>query len=433
MVGNIVEAVDIVRWITEGRYSSRELKLFSDAKQLYELQLAKMEFMNFSDELEEFTRRTAYFEEVFGTKSWHYYISSVKGKGQIGHTNQYMTHWFYPYKGKFHGQMIKALINFANARNHDIVLDPYLGSGTTLIESSLLGLPGKGVEINPALAIVSQIKLDSLRINYPEFSRAITPDLTNKVFKYFKNLRVPENSIKPTVDEHLHAKELLEVLWDSYFPKSELHDLPFEWRNILMLVYLHALSDYTYLKGTKKEKSLQEFFIQDLSEYLKTLEGAYKVINKLGIVLGDYEIVIGSTLSLPYPDNTIKAVITSPPYSIALDYIKNDEHLLKYFGIDISALRDQMIGLRGKGKEKLLLYEQDLKQSIREMIRVLQPGGWAVIVLGDISINGTRTNFKDKILEWGKEMGCAETFALERAILGGFARLRFEYLIFLRK
>lgn len=430
---NTQALVDILVWITEGEYTSNEMKLFEDAKQLYELQLAKMEFLNFSSDLDEFIKRTAYFEEVFGKKSWHYYISSVKGKGQIGHTNQYMTHWFYPYKGKFHGQMVKALINFANARNSDVVLDPYLGSGTTLIESSLLGLPGKGVEINPALAIISQIKLDSLGILYPELSNVLTPTLVNEAFKYFKNLKVQPNSIKPTVEEHLNARELLELLWDSYFPRSSLHELPFEWRNFLMLVYLHALSDYTYLKGTRKEKSLQEFFHENLQEYLKTIEGTYNVRQKLDIELGDYDITIGSTLNLPYPDESVKAIVTSPPYSIALDYIKNDEHLLKYFGIDISALRDQMIGLRGKGKEKLVLYERDLKRSVGEMIRVLKPGGWAVIVLGDISINGIRTNFKDKILNWGIELGCSEVFALERAILGGFARLRFEYLIFLRK
>ncbi len=429
----IYPQIDIVKWITENEYSSAEVKLFNDARQLYELQLAKMEFINFYDDLDEFLRRTAYFEEVMGNKSWHYFISSVKGKGQIGHTNQYMTHWFYPYKGKFHGQMIKALINFSNARDKDVVLDPYLGSGTTLIESSLLGLPGWGIEINPALAIVSQIKLDALSIDYPEFSRSLTLALIDEAFKYFKDLKVPENSIKPTVEEHLDARELINLLWDSYFSASVLHDLPFEWRNVLMLVYLHALSDYTYLKGTKKEKSLQSFFRRNLQEYLRTLKGTYSVINNLGIKLGDYKILIGSTLDLPYENNSVKAIITSPPYSIALDYIKNDAHLLRYFGIDISALRDQMIGLRGKGKEKIVLYERDLKKSVEEMIRVLEPGGWAVIVLGDISINGTRTNFKDKIMKWGEDLGCNETFVLDRAILGGFARLRFEYLIFLQK
>ena len=44
--------------------------------------------------------------------------------------NQYLTHWIYPYQGKFHPQMARALLNIAGARE-GWVLDPYLGSGTT--------------------------------------------------------------------------------------------------------------------------------------------------------------------------------------------------------------------------------------------------------------------------------------------------------------
>ncbi len=69
---------------------------------VYELRLAKMEFSRFSHDLETFRRRIAYFEEVASEKSWHFYLSAVEGKGQIGRSNQYLTHWFYPYKGKFH-------------------------------------------------------------------------------------------------------------------------------------------------------------------------------------------------------------------------------------------------------------------------------------------------------------------------------------------
>jgi hypothetical protein len=67
------------------------------------------------------------------------------------------------------------------------------------------------------------------------------------------------------------------------------------------------------------------------------------------------------------------------------------------------------------------------------MYRILRQDGWAVIVLGDISIDGVRTNFNQKILNWSKDIGFQSAWLLERAILGGFAKLRFEYLIFLQK
>ncbi len=426
----IEKLIDIVKWVTDGEYSSNELKLFDDVKQLYELQLAKLEYLRFKDNLDEFLKRTAYFEEIFGRKSWHYYISNVKGKGQIGHTNQYMTHWFYPYKGKFHGQMVKALINFANVRNNEIVLDPFLGSGTTLIESTLLGLNGFGIEINPALAIVSQIKLDSLSLDY-HYLEEIDFSKIYKIFEYFSKIKI-EKSVKPTIDENLSAKELLENLWE-IFPTSIIHDYPFEVRNLLLLIYLHALSDYTYLKGTKRAKSLQDFFIENFKEYLRTIKGCYNVINHLGLKLGDYEVLIGSATDLPLNDNSVKAIVTSPPYSIALDYIKNDEHLLKYLGVNVNELRKHMIGLKGRGKERLVIYEKDLKRCLEEIYRVLKQNCWVIIVLGDISIDGVRTNFNQKIINWSKEIGFQSSWILERAILGGFAKLRFEYLIFLQK
>lgn len=66
-----------------------------------------MEFSHFRHDLETFRRRIAYFEEVASEKSWHFYLSAVEGKGQIGRSNQYLTHWFYPYKGKFHAKWEK--------------------------------------------------------------------------------------------------------------------------------------------------------------------------------------------------------------------------------------------------------------------------------------------------------------------------------------
>ncbi len=102
-------------------------------------------------------------------------------------------------------------------------------------------------------------------------------------------------------------------------------------------------------------------------------------------------------------------------------------------GVDIGELRNHMIGLKGRGKDRLVLYERDLKKSIEEMFRVLDPNGWAIIVLGDISIDGSRTKFNRKIIEWSKDIGFEDAWQLERTILGGFAKLRFEYLIFLKK
>ncbi|RLF57926.1 MAG: hypothetical protein DRN25_05820 [Thermoplasmata archaeon] len=431
---NLEKKIDPLSWILGDDFKKEDFELFEDVGQIYELQLAKMEFDSFKEKMDIFRRRTAYFKKVNGKKSYHYFISNVRGKGQIGHTNQYLTHWFYPYKGKFHGQMIKAIINFMGASDDDIILDPFMGSGTTLIEASVVGTKSFGIEINPALCIVSQIKLDSMKIDYPEFRENITEMDLPRIFKYFNGAKTYLSERKWEIEaNNQNAKDILEELWDNHFPDSFVKEYPFRWRNLLLLIYLHALSDYTYLKGTSKEKSLWDFFYLNFEEYSRTIKGTYETFKELDITLGDYTIILGSALDIPLSNNSVKGIVTSPPYSIALDYVKNDLHLLTYLGIDTKKLRNEMVGLKGRKAEKLKLYERDIRKSIEEMYRVLKKGGWASIVLGDVVVNDKRTDFCEKIIRWAPEIGFTDAYAMKRPILGGFARLRYEYVIFLQK
>ena len=426
--------IDPLSWVLGQDFNNKDFELFEDVGQIYELQLAKMEYESFKDDIDLFRKRTAYFKIVNGEKSHHYFISKVRGKGQIGHTNQYLTHWFYPYKGKFHGQMIKAIINFIGASGDDVILDPFMGSGTTLIEASVIGTNSVGIEINPALCIVSQIKLDSLKINYPEFARSVKQKDLLKIFEYFNDARAYLNERKWEIEaNNQNARDILMELWKNHFPNSFVKEYPFEWRNLLLLIYLHALSDYTYLKGTNKEKSFEEFFIINFNEYLKTIKGTYTTFKKLSIKPRKYKVILGSALNLPLEDSSVKGIVTSPPYSIALDYVKNDLHLLNYLGIDTKRLRKEMVGLKGKKMEKLRMYEEDIRKSVEEMYRILKNGGWAAIVLGDVVVNGKRTDFCKKIIEWAPEIGFKDAYAMKRPILGGFARLRYEYVLFLQK
>jgi hypothetical protein len=427
----LTDLVDILAWITEGKSREVSLSLFEDVSMVYELQLAKMEFSRFSDDLETFRRRTAYFEEVAGEKSWHFYLSSVEGKGQIGHSNQYLTHWFYPYKGKFHGQMVKALLNFMAVTHRDTVLDPFVGSGTTLVECATIHVPSIGMDINPALCLVSHIKHEALSINFPEFRRSVHRLPLPKIFQRFtRQLENPKPLQLP--DPPFQSDQLLCTVWEQLFP-DVAPNLPQPWRNILLLVFLHALSDHTYLEGTGKAKSLEGFWQDNLVEYVRTLEGVYRVREMLGIPIAPATIFCGDALSLPLPDHTVSGIVTSPPYSIALDYVKNDEHLLTYLGLPKDFLKQKMVGLKGHGRQRLMMYEQDMRQSLAEMVRVLQPKGWVAIVLGDVVVGEQRTDFCQRLLEWAPEFGFDQAIALRRPILGGYARLRFEYILLFRK
>ncbi|MCL0091408.1 site-specific DNA-methyltransferase [Dehalococcoidales bacterium] len=170
-----------------------------------------------------------------------------------------------------------------------------------------------------------------------------------------------------------------------------------------------------------------------MNEYLNTIRDTCAVLRDKGVKVAKPKVLFGSALKLSLPSDSVDGIVTSPPYSIALDYVKNDRHLLDYLGIETSELREQLIGLKGKSREKLQLYEKDMRQSLVEMQRVLKPGCYAAIVLGDVVVENFRTNFCSKIVSWAPELGFSEAEFIRRPILGGFARLRYEYILLLRK
>ncbi|MEO0157664.1 MAG: hypothetical protein ABIM59_02945, partial [candidate division WOR-3 bacterium] len=98
--------------------------LMPNVQFIYELALAQLELSAFGYEFlvenslrrirawggddERFCKRTAYFQSIGDKESVYPFIVS---KNRTRSINQYLTHWIYPYKGKFHPQMIRALLN----------------------------------------------------------------------------------------------------------------------------------------------------------------------------------------------------------------------------------------------------------------------------------------------------------------------------------
>ena len=150
----------------------RELELMDKVQFIYESVLAKLELEGLSAKFETtnsmrkfkllegdeelLKRRVAYFKRINGE------ITDYEKLVQFNQTrsiNQYLTHWIYPYKGKFHPQMIRALLNFIGLKEGDTVLDPFMGSGTTAIVARRLGRKWIGIEKEAKYIKISEARL----------------------------------------------------------------------------------------------------------------------------------------------------------------------------------------------------------------------------------------------------------------------------------
>ncbi|MCJ7561453.1 MAG: site-specific DNA-methyltransferase, partial [Thermoplasmata archaeon] len=75
----------------------------------------------------------------------------------IGRQVSYATHGIHKYPAKFIPQIPRFCIeSFSDAE--DVVLDPFMGSGTTLLESYILGRESYGIDIHPLARMIAKVK-----------------------------------------------------------------------------------------------------------------------------------------------------------------------------------------------------------------------------------------------------------------------------------
>ncbi|MCJ2512770.1 MAG: site-specific DNA-methyltransferase, partial [Candidatus Thermoplasmatota archaeon] len=87
-------------------------------------------------------------------------LSEELGK-YIGKQVSYATHGIHRYPAKFIPQIPRFCLE-SYSRVGDDVLDPFMGSGTTLLESYILGRNSYGVDIHPLARMIAKVKITPL-------------------------------------------------------------------------------------------------------------------------------------------------------------------------------------------------------------------------------------------------------------------------------
>lgn len=391
-----------------------EYELLPNASELFELEFAFYEYKFLTKR--EIIHRGAFFKSIDGIPTNHYLICSNNspfiwlGRSEItrayfkegNFSTGYATHGLFPYRGKFHPQLIKGLLNILNVQLGETVLDPMCGSGTLNVEAAIIGIDSIGIERSPFCVLMSKTKYESLKAHGNELSAII-----NNVSKNYRTL---------TKNKQLPAEFNFE---DNFNPE----------KTITLLAFLDAMG-----YARRCSKSIDVLFPSVLKRYAGQISSFMQVRNKLNLNIGKAKFEIGDAKALPINDNSIDAIITSPPYSFAIDYAENDRPQLEYLGYNVDTLKGEMIGLKGKTKrEKLSNYFDDMNQVLKEMSRVLKAGRYAVIIIGsnDIQTGGIRLETKIE------EMASRHSFILDQKVLkpikGIQNTMRDEYILFLRR
>ncbi len=434
----------------------RERQLIPNLSDVYELELAFYENLILSDE--ELIKNAAYFSQIRGEYTNHFLMctgeplklpefSSSRLKSffekNIFRTG-YATHGLFPYRGKFHPQMVKGLMNVMGLKPGDTVLDPMMGSGTVLVEASLMGIRSMGIDASPFCRFMTQTKLDALSMSLVRAKGALTN--YEDVFAYFQKRVGEPNSVKK-ISSNPTSKNSMFIMEETqeYTAMKDRRELTkgeretLDTYNLLLLSYLDSVG---YAERSTRKTPLDQFR-HILERYLFVTEKIQIVLAGLGVELAPAKVLEGDAKMLLLKDNSIEGIIFSPPYSFAIDYLANDSFHLNFMGVDSAALRERMIGLRGRNLlEKYQFYREDMSKVLSECARVLKPGRFCTIVIG------TNNNQLGKVLgvspdevkglhevliDMSVTCGFKPIKMMSRPITGISNTMRREYILILQK
>jgi len=411
MQDNIINSTSLINFVF-----GKELLLFDSVNELFELELALLESQALSKE--ELLNRSAFFKAVNGAPTSHYklcqpfngHISEDRSSQTQAYFEEgkfstgYATHGLFPYRGKFHPQLVKGLLNILTVKPGDIVLDPMCGSGTLNVEASLLGIDSIGLDVSPFCRFMTRVKCQSLSLPL-QFVQSMS-DNANKWFKYFSDGMVG-----------IKLKQIKDA------DKLKVYELA-------LLAFLDAMG---YARRVNKAGH-EELFEKVLNRYQTTIIQTITnpVISK--IKLGTAKIIEGEARSLPLDDSTVDCVLTSPPYSFAIDYVENDAPQLKFLGYDINSLRSQMLGLSGKTKsEKLRRYFDDMEKVVLEIVRVLKSRKCAILIIGSNTNQTGGIRLEQTIIDHFKRAGAPLIRSILKPIKGMRNTMKDEYILIFEK
>ena len=295
---------------------------------------------------------------------------------------KYVTHGLHPYKGKFYPQLAKGLINLSGVSTGSKVLDPFCGSGTTLLEGYLNGLRTFGCDMHPLAAKITRAKTGILEVEPDlvtdvvatllasldgapkKFSSDLDqfpPDCINEIQNWFANpIAQKLNWILKTIRQGSAGamKEFLEIVLSSIVrevSQQDPSDLRIRYRK-------KKLSDCDVLGSFKEELSRQ---FSRVERFWKVRGYAPHRFHQAVAVQGDNKDA-QTFNSLGLDDSSIDLVLTSPPYAMALPYIDTDRlSLLTLFGASSTArrpLEQELTGSREISKSEKHSFEQRLEE-----------------------------------------------------------------------
>lgn len=363
-----------------------------------------------------------------------------------GKNSAYASHNYHAFPAKFPPQLPRLFIEGLTSPG-DLILDPMVGSGTTVVEALLTGRRSVGVDLDPLALRLARVKTTPIQVE-------AAAEAGYDVLRHAQSLCSKQTQeLQSQLDNRFASRERAFIdFW--FLPSTQLELLALlsqiekaqdpTIRAFLELVFSAIIitksggvSLARDLAHTRPHRVLDKQPRSALIEFSKRLRKNLESATELPAEADRPDLLHGNAMALPLHSNTVDLIVTSPPYaSNAIDYMRAHKFSLVWFGRtlkQLSDLRSQYIGhdatqgidlatlphavqmivqsvaeVDQKKAQALHRYYTESTGFLTEMLRVLKPGRAAVVVVGSSVMRGIDTQTDHCLAEIGRSVGFAE-------------------------
>jgi len=312
-------------------------------------------------------------KDEYKKQNWGIWLHSVSS--YVGRIKPAFAHW---------------LVRICSEQN-DVILDPFCGVGTVVLEADLLGREAIGNDLNPYAYIISKSKFDRNSLKDEE-------DYLKKIKLNTK--KVDLSVVPPWVKEYYHQQTLREIL---NLRDHLIRDNRFFLLGCLLGIahghrkqHLSIRTGYIipYIPKPKPPVEYREVLPRMIQKVRRMYKDHFPIKSRATILNED-------TKKLSLADKSVDVIISSPPYYHTLDYVESNRLRLWFAGIDFDKQKDM--------KNQLIQQEQTYLSEMAEvgekLHRTLKNDGLIVFVLGDVHVGRKTINTAKNISELYSNIG----------------------------